>query len=406
MNQGLSALLWRHRALVATLALLGAIVGAVAARLGSPLFESTVVLNVVEPRIGEGRTAQVAAASYLPLVQSLGLSQALVKEFQLGAAPYGITPGALLRERLTADVLNPTSVLRLRVRLPDPELAAKVANRAAALAVEDTERLSREHAVRTRDEIGQHLTEARVRLDETGAALETYRREAQVELLRSDVQAALDERKQITRLTAEIAAERARMERTSQELQARTRTDTLRRSIDRDPALMEAARAGSPGSGSPLTLSMNEQRMNPVYETLDEQLAKSRSTLDGLERQRGTLVGTLKLGAAQWDRLSRLYAAEARLATLELEADVARKTYTEIATRHEQARLDVVSRSAQLAVLVPAAIPDAPLARGTLRTLLLGLILGVLAGVALAFAAEALAGGTREAGVPADARLG
>lgn len=400
MNPGFSAFLWTHRILIAGVALIGAVTGAVIARLSEPVYEATVVLKVVEPKFSDGRTPQLVAAAYLPLVQSLGLGRSLVTEFHLDAPPAGMKADDLLRTGLVADVLNPTSLLRLRARLPGAQLAADVANRAAALAVDEAGRLNREEAVKARDEIGRHLTDARTHLDESFAAVETYRRTAQIELLRNDVQAALEERKQITALTVQIATERARLERTGTEMKARQRTETLKRSIDSDPALMEAARSAAPPSTSPLSLTLSDQRVNPVYESLDGELARTRTMLDSLEQRRAELVGRLKLDAPQWNRLSKLYEAETRLARLELELDVARKSYQEIALRHEQARIEVASRSAQLVLLTPAAVPDTPRGRGTTRMFATGLVLGALLGLALAGAIAAV--GDRRSAVGED----
>ena len=123
--------------------------------------------------------------------------------------------------------------------------------------------------------------------------------------------------------------------------------------------------------------------VNPVYEVLARDVADSRSRLAGLERQRKELVDRLKLDAPSAEKLNRLYEAEAELARLTREHDLARASYLSAATKHEEARLQITMRSPRLQVLDRALAPDRPVAprslRNTLAATLLALTLGVAA---------------------------
>jgi polysaccharide biosynthesis transport protein len=132
------------------------------------------------------------------------------------------------------------------------------------------------------------------------------------------------------------------------------------------------------GSGLQLRSESLSPFINPVYEILDEQIALSRTKLAGLERQQAQLVSVLKLNAPQVAQLAQLYGKERELARLETEFDLAKKVYVEVSTRYEQARLQVVSHTAQLQLLDSALPPDAPISPRPLRAVAIALTIGLL----------------------------
>jgi succinoglycan biosynthesis transport protein ExoP len=266
-------------------------------------------------------------------------------------------------------------VIVVKVRLWDRDLAAKVANRLADDAVQLAQRLNQEETVSARDIIKAQIDQSKKRLDQAELRLEEFKRKAQIELLRKDVDALLGQRGALLALLVEIEAEQARLSQAEAQLANRGRIDTLKRSIDTDPAAMEAARRGSSDS-TVLPLQLRNEFVNPVYESLDEVIASSRTRLAGLQKQKSELIDVRKLDRDQQAKLSLLYQQEMELSRLQTEYDLSRTVYLEAATRNEQTRIQVAGRSAQLQPLDAALPPDRPVSRNVLRNTAIALVLG------------------------------
>jgi uncharacterized protein involved in exopolysaccharide biosynthesis len=157
--------------------------------------------------------------------------------------------------------------------------------------------------------------------------------------------------------------------------------DIVKRTIDSDPALMESARSSASQPNSLLGLETRNELINWVYQELDAQVAESRTNLASLERQKAQIVDVRKLGGPQLAKLTQLYQAESQLSDLQMQRDLARTVYLQVATTYETARMQVAGRSAQLQMIEPAVPPDRPesrhVARNTLIAAMVGLMLSV-----------------------------
>jgi hypothetical protein len=191
-----------------------------------------------------------------------------------------------------------------------------------------------------------------------------------VDLLKKDVDAELEQRGALLDLQINIESEKARLAKAETELKARPRIDTVKRSIDGNPAMMEAARNSDGTSKDVLTLQMSNEEVNPVYQELDKQVATSRTQLAALERQRAQMTAR-KLDEPQLARLSAMYAKESQIDSLEMERDLAKKVYEQVANSYESARLLVAGRSSGLQILTRAIPPDKPESRKIPRNVLI-----------------------------------
>jgi len=103
----------------------------------------------------------------------------------------------------------------------------------------------------------------------------------------------------------------------------------------------------------------------------------SRTQLAALERQKAQMT-TRNLDDPSMARLSEMYAKESQLDRLEMERDLARKIYEEVANSYESARLLVAGRSSGLQILTRAIPPDKPESRKIPRNVLIGALSGFL----------------------------
>jgi uncharacterized protein involved in exopolysaccharide biosynthesis len=330
-----------------------------------------------QSKIGERlEPAAASMATFQPLLQSYSTAASVIEELGLNKPPRNVAISRFFDDVVTVEPVRNATVFVVKATLDDPALAARAANRVAEKAIEMSRRVSQQEALRSRDDLGQQRDEARARMEQTGEALRKFREASQIELLRKDVDAALGQRGELLGLLIQIESEKAKVARGEQQLAGRQRIGTIRKSIESDPALMESARRATEPNASVLSLETRNEFVDPVYEDLDGEVAKSRTTLAALERKKAQVVDVRKLDAAQVGQLTRLYQIESELVRYEVERDLATDVYKKVATAYETARVQVASRSAQLEILDPAVAPDRPVSRHLVRNTLIGLIAG------------------------------
>jgi len=377
--------LWRYWWLLLGLSILCGVVVFLLGRRSALVYEATVKLVVAPPKtvqVGEVVPA-ISVATFRAMIENQSIAAQLVKEFRLDAEPMRMTPQRFLSSALTVETPRDTNVVILRVRLASQDLPAKVANRLAALATELASRLSQEETVVTRDSIKAQVDLSRTRLEAAEARLGEFKQKAQIEALRKDVDAELGQRSELLSLAVEIETTRATLAKAEEELAKRQAIRTVKRTIETDPALMEAAKESGRTSSGLIGLQTANEYVSTVYDSIDQQIAQNRARLSGLEKKRAELVDSRRLGGAQLPKLNLLYEREAELDRLVTEHDLARKIYLDVATRYEQVRLQVTGRTAQLQLLDAALTPDRPVGprvlRNTAGAMVLAFLLAVLA---------------------------
>jgi succinoglycan biosynthesis transport protein ExoP len=370
--------LWRHRLVIVLGTLLFGLAAFVWGKLTPPTYEATAKLLVSPPKTGEvnDNAPLLSIASFRLLVENQSLGAKIVEEFGLNKEPYRLNVETFMTKRVKVETVRDTNVVLVKVRLPNRDLAARVANRIAQGAEDLAQQLNRDETVSAQGIIKAQLDQSRRRLEQAERNLESFKREAQMELLRKDVDALLGQRGTLLGLLVEIQTEKARLSQAEALLGNRVRIDTLKRSIDTDPAAMESARTTSSQLGSVLPLQLRNEFVNPVYENLDQVIAASRTRLAGLEKQKTELIDVRRIDADKQAKLSLLYQRETELARLQTEYEVSRTLYLDVCNRYEQTRIQVVGRSSQLQVMDSALPPDRPVSPRVLRNTAIALVLG------------------------------
>jgi succinoglycan biosynthesis transport protein ExoP len=367
---GCARVIWRYRLAIAAVSLGCALAVFLLQRRAAPLYEATAQLVVNQSKMSDQSSILAMpslVASYKVLLDNQSLAAQAVKEFALDKPPHNLTPLSFLAGSLSSDIVRDSNVIVVRVRLREPQLASGVANRIGHHAVELSQRLNQGEAVTARDIIKSQLDQSRTRLADAQAKLQTFKTQAQVELARKDVDAVLEQRGKLLALLVEIQSEKARLTMGEAQLSQKTRIETVKRSVFNEPAMVEALRDNTTDPNKRFPLEMKSEFVNKVYETLEQDVAASRTKLAGLERQKNDLVDVRKLDSAQVAKLSELYAKESELLRLQTEFELSKNVYVEIATKYEQARLQVASRAAQLQMLDEALPPDRPISPKPLR---------------------------------------
>lgn len=368
--------LWQVRVGVAALIATSVIAGGLWAWSTPRVYEASATLMVARPKTGQSGSADTSVASFVTLLQNRSLAARAIEKFSLDRT-HRLSPNALLEGHLRAQEVPGTNVLRLAMRLGDPTLAAEVANFIAEASLDLNRRISGDEAVALRDYIGQQVEQTRTRLTALEAQLVSYKREAQLDVLKSDIDTLLNQRSDYLNLLVEIEAEKARLAKAESERTERPQLLTVNRT-DREDA---NSAAGSGTSASSRGSALQSQVVNPVYEVLDQEVATTRATLEGLDRRRLELAKQLQTTKGELPKLNALYEREVTQAKLQMEYDLATKLYAELFTRFEQANIDVASRTTTLQIVDRAYPPDRPIAPRP--TLMMVTALGLGVGAAL-----------------------
>lgn len=370
--------LWAYRVVLVAAAVFCAVSAAALALFGGRAYVAETSVIVSQSKLGERLEGNTPMATFRPLLESRSSATSVIQELGLDKPPRNVSAMRFFSDVVTVEEIRNSPVFMVRAKLDDPVLAARAANLVAGRAIDMSRKMSQQEASRSRDDLQQQRDEARARMEQASENLRKFREASQLELVRKDVDAKLGQRGELLTLLIQIESDKAKLAKAEQELASRQRIDTVKRSIDSDPVMLESARKTTDQPGNLLTLETRNEVVNPVYENLDSQIATTRTTLAGLQRKKTQIVDVRKLDASQIAELSRLYQLEGDLARLELERDLATTVYRQVATAYETARVQVASRSAQLEILDPAVPPDRPASRNVARNALIGLVAGFL----------------------------
>jgi uncharacterized protein involved in exopolysaccharide biosynthesis len=395
----------RRWAWLAAAAVLGALAAAGVAASRARVYEAATTLMVVAP----ARTpeAPVNPQTFRAILESGSLAAHVVAELGLGEAPHRLTPQAFLERALTVETVTGTNIVRVKVRLQEPTLAAEASRRLSQKAIALTRQLSQQEGSSVQDLLKEHLNSAADRLATAEKALLTFQQGAQVELLKEDTQAMLDERGDLLKLVVAIESEKARLAAAEQEIKRQDPVLTVSRAVGAEEALRRAeAREGSPeqpaaaatgsqrpkgSEGAPAPpperstaadasyLDLTNPFVNPVYQTLDFQIATSRARLAALEQQRRQLVDVRRLGGEAFGQLSELYSRQIELARLQTNFDLAKRIHSDLTVRYEESRTQALGSSPQLQLIDEALPPDRAVSRRTLQLMVLGFAAALLA---------------------------
>jgi capsular polysaccharide biosynthesis protein len=384
---------WTRRRVMLVAALVLAGLGAAWSLLSPRRYEASLTLAVVPSKLNQPAASTAASvANFAPIIASYAAVAPVVKEFKLDQSPREITPARFVDRVLTVKPLVDTNLVRVVVELDAPDLAAKVANRLVDSSIAVARAVNQREILSTLGDLERVIAEAESRMKEAEVRYDEYRRTAQLELLRKDVETLLTQRGVFKGLLVDIQAERGKVAQAEAELAKRQPITTLKRSIDDESALLALVQERRKPEEQILGLQLNSESVNEVYQDIDSLVAESRAKLAQLEKQRDELVTGAGVGASEMARLNDLYSRESMLSRLELERTIARKSFEEAAARYQTAHLEAIGRTPQVVVVDSAVPPEGPVSRLLVRNTALGLLSGVLLGL-LVTVADVLRGG-------------
>ena len=354
-------------------ALIGAGAGLSLAQFRPILYEGVTTLLVVPPppRTPGVVPPPVNPATFRAIVENASLAAETVQELRLNEPPHDLTPSLFLTRAMTVQSIPGTNVVKVIVWLRDPKLAAEASRRLGQKAIELTRRLNQLEGTAVQEQLQVHLNEAASRLAAAERDLLSYQQSAQVELLAKDAEAVLGERGDLLKLLITIESEKASLTTAEALIKDQSPTLTIPRAVGAEEALRRT-------DGTKEVLDPSNPFVNPVYQSLDFQIATSRARLAALEQQRRQIVDVRQLGGEQLGQLRELYNRRIELARLQTTFDLAKRVHSDLLVRYEESRTQSLGNSPQLQLVDAGVPPDRPLSRRRSRATSLGAAAGLL----------------------------
>jgi uncharacterized protein involved in exopolysaccharide biosynthesis len=369
----------RHRwkLVIAGAVLGGAIAFAYASRQGV-VYDGVTTLLVVPRTLPSG--VQINPATFSAIVKNLTLASQVIQELKLQDE---FTPQAFAASAIDIESVPATSVVKIKVRLEDPKMAAEASRLLAQKAIKLTQQVTEQQGASTEEQLKSSLNDASDRLQKAEQDLLAYEQRNQVELLRQDANVLLKQRGDLMQLGVDLGVEQARLAAAEQE-------------IARQPPLLARSRppavGGTPGQAPPAPGSGDEPRppdasvpvVNPTYQTLATLIATSRTRIAALEKERDELTNGSKVGGRNLAQLSELYRRQSEQARLQTRFDLAKRVHDDVALRYEQSRTEPVTDVTPLQILDDALPPDAPVSRKRLQYTAFGATAGFVGAAVVA----------------------
>ncbi|MFQ5536408.1 MAG: GumC family protein [Gemmatimonadota bacterium] len=296
------------------------------------------------------------------------------------------------------------SIITVRYESTDTQLVHQVPNTLSKRFIERGKNIRKTEARSTVAFLEEQIDTLSRQLTAAEEALTAFREGEQVVSLSAEADAQVT---QLTRLQAErntIDAERDALQRLVDEIEAEARTADPAApspyvrlisfpSLFRNAAASELLRTLNQANAERSRLLERRTMEDPEVQNLTQRIhdieAQLRNTaltyLQGLKNQVEAYDRTL---ARFGTELERIPAKEVQLARLERQTKVLEEVYTLLQNRLQEARILEAVDDATVRVVDPAVLPTRPVKPRRMLNVLLGLILGTMLGVGVAFTRE------------------
>lgn len=346
--------------------------------------------------LGEGRPGHLFKAKGIRLLID-DLQGEKGQEIELTALPFNAQVQSLREGIKASEVGKGTNIIQVAYRNCDPALSSQVVNTLANVYLERNILFKSEEANKSVEFIERQLQSVRSNLDGAEEQLAAYKSDSGVVEMGTEATSLLG---LLTGKEKELA---------SVELfrrQARFAVESLQKAMAEKKSYVPAVLMEDPVVASMAeklaTLEVEKRRllvdmteMHPevravqgqIYQVQEKMLSTYQQLLSGLSKQSETVRRDLQRYEA---RVRKLPAAERDLARLTRRSNVNAEIYTFLLQKHEEARLARAATISSVNIIDPAIVPDHPVKPQKAKNLLLGLIVGCMAGIGLAFLLEYL----------------
>lgn len=395
--------LWRGRYAIGVVTLAAVLVAfAVSRFLLTPVYTASVMLVVESqgqppredpsqllPWLAATRPAPLDSRGYQEIVQSAAFQEALRQTAQRVLGPD-------VGYKVSARVVPQTAMVELSAEANGPEQAARLANEAAALLLQEAERLNRARLERALALLEAQSAQAKANLDQALERLQAFtRRGPSVEERQNELNGKLEllaeYQKRLTQLDVVLATETTKLKELQAQLASEPQRLTLKKALSPEaPALTQAIRGLGLSIGDPL-MSLDDEQVNPVYVDLRTRVATQEVAVAALREERTKVQAALDQLSEEVQRLStELIGLQAEQRELTWQAETARRLYETAAVQYESQRGALAARLGEsaLSLVAPAPIPRTPSRPKPLLNAVVAGFMGLTVSVIGVFVAE------------------
>jgi len=289
--------------------------------------------------------------------------------------------------QITVRPLKDTEILNLFVLSGSPQEARDLAN---ALAVAFDERLLdivRAEGKETRIFIGDRLIEKKRDLDNAEKALVDYKKNNQIVEVSEQAKSFVDRQSLLKSQEADnqLALEAAYAKLNTPSVTIDTPVVQAYRTNLAEQEVELAGLLQTMTDQNPRVISLQASIAENRKKLQDELRRTAESEVALTETQRATLQG---LDSQEEQALASLPGREIRLARLMLDYSVAQDTYTVLAKRYEEARINEIMEPTNVQIFDMAALPEDPVAPKKFFNLCIAAFLGLFIGTLITFVVE------------------
>jgi len=363
-----------------------------------------------------GATKQVLS-TYAEILKSRTVVQDVIDKTQSDKDADDIPTYEDMLKRITIQPVKDTEILNIKVKAKSPEEAQLIANTLVSTFNERMTDLVRSEQKTVREFIGQRLQESKKELEQSETALGEYKREQRIVALEDETKALIEKFASADKLLADntvgMVSAQAQFSTAQQQL-AKEKPGFVADSpliqqykgklADLEVTLVSlsanytaqhpqvvATRAAITETKAKLNaeiarvISVDAPSMNPIHQGLVQSEIQSEVEIAARGAQ-GQAIQQIKSGSEQ--ELMKLPAKEQGLIKVMRDANVNQEIYIMLAKRYEEARISEVMQPNDVQIVDVAIVPNKPISPKKLLITVIGAILGLFAGVGLAFLLE------------------
>ncbi|MRR34480.1 polysaccharide biosynthesis tyrosine autokinase [bacterium] len=346
--------------------------------------------------LGSGRSGTLFRAPGLTLLLD-NLQGEKGQSFGLRKLSFNGTVNGLRSGIKAAEVGKKTNIISVSYLNTEPRLARDVVNTLVRVYLEQSVSFKTEEANRTVSFVEEQMNGLRGALDSSEKNLQAYKTSSGVVQLDSAAQEIINKLSETEKARTAAGLSKKQTEFALASLNSAARRGAVYMpAVSRDNPLVagmaqQLAELEVQRQGLLTEATENHPAVKNIKNQIDELQRKIKaayeSDLRSLDKQETDI--TTQLGRYE-GLLKALPEAERDLAKLTRVTKVNADIYTFLLQKHEEARIARASTISNIAVVDPAITPDAPVKPQKKKNLLLGLLVGCMLGVGLAFFQEYL----------------
>ena len=362
---------------------------AYAVELTSP--DSYVVREVGGNRIGAGKNNIPLQADKFRLLLT-NIKGKVGDSFQLSMQPIDEVAGGVVGQVAAGEVGTSTGIIRLSSRNASPARARDIANTLAQVYSEQNVVFKGEEARKSIEFIEEQMKVTRVALEDAEHQVQQFKASSRVFSLEAATSALVSQ-------LAEFDKQKATLN--IQKKVAEQSRSALKQTMANGRILLPSIMKDDPLSGALvdriteleiqkkiLRLEKSEQHpaVRAIQTQIDESMQKLRGSYDASMKTMEREGGELEKQAAKLEgKLNELPDVERQLANLTRVATVNVNIYTYLLQKHEEFRIAKAALVSNIQIIDVAKLPRSSVYPNRKKNILLGFLLGILVGGALAF---------------------